>query len=87
MDGSSITDPVFDVAAAELRQFVERVEALEAEKKGVSDQIKEVFAEMKARGYLVMPVRAIIKERRRKPDELAEEQAVLEMYRSALGMG
>lgn len=87
MDGSNIADPVLSIAAAELRQFVERVEALEAEKKDVADQIKEVFAEMKGRGYLVMPVRAIIKERRRKPEELAEEQAVLEMYRSALGMG
>jgi len=86
VDGSTMTDPVAMVAAAELRQFIERIERLEAEKKDLADQIKEVFSEMKGRGYLVMPVRTIIKERRKKPDDLAEEHAVLELYRAALGM-
>ena len=81
MDGSN-----FGVAGEELRQFIERVEQLEAEKKAISDNIKEVYAEMKGRGFLVMPVRSIIKERRRNPDDVAEEQAVLAMYKAALGM-
>ena len=84
MDGSNIGS---DVVGAELRQFIERVEQLEAERKDTADRIKEVFAEMKGRGYLVMPVRSIIKERRRNPDDVAEEQAILDLYRSALGMG
>jgi len=83
MDGSNIGS---DVVGAELRQFIERIEQLEAEKKDTADRIKEVFAEMKGRGYLVMPVRSIIKERRRNPDDVAEEQAILDLYRSALGM-
>lgn len=86
MDSGTSRDVFRDAAAAELRQIVERVEQLEAERKDIADQIKDVFAEAKARGYLTMPIRAIIRERRRKPDELAEERAVLELYRAALGM-
>lgn len=83
MDGSNIGH---NVAGEELRQFIERIEHLEAEKKALSDDIKEVYSEMKGRGYLVMPVRSIIKERRRNPDDVAEEQAILRLYRAAMGM-
>ena len=83
MDGSNIGH---NVAGEELRQFIERIEHLEAEKKALSDDIKEVYSEMKGRGYLVMPVRSIIKERRRNPGDVAEERAILEMYRAAMGM-
>jgi len=83
MDGSNMGH---NVAGEELRQFIERIEQLEAEKKATADDIKEVYAEMKGRGFLVMPVRSIIKERRRNPDDVAEERAILEMYRGALGM-
>lgn len=83
MDGSNIGH---NVAGEELRQFIERIEHLEAEKKALSDDIKEVYSEMKGRGYLVMPVRSIIKERRRNPDDAAEEREILALYRSALGM-
>lgn len=84
MDGSNIGH---NVAGEELRQFIERIEHLEAEKKALSDDIKEVYSEMKGRGYMVMPVRSIIKERRRNPDDVAEERAILSLYRAALGMG
>lgn len=83
MDGSNIGH---NVAGEELRQLIERIEHLEAEKKALSDDIKEVYSEMKSRGYLVMPVRSIIKERRRNPDDVAEEREILALYRSALGM-
>ena len=83
MDGSNIGH---NVAGEELRQFIERIEHLEAEEKALSDDIKEVYSEMKGRGYLVMPVRSIIKERRRNPDDAAEEREILALYRSALGM-
>jgi len=74
------------VAGNELRQFVERVERLEEDKKAISDDIKEVFAEMKGRGYDVKVVRQIIRMRKRDKAELAEEEAILETYMQALGM-
>lgn len=72
--------------ASELRQFIERVEQLEAEKKDIATDIGEVFAEMKGRGFDVKAVRALLKERRSDPDAVAEHDAVVELYRTALGM-
>ena len=82
MDGSNIDR----VTAAELSAFIERIEQLRSEAATIKDAEKEVFSEMKGRGYMTRPVRTIIKERAMKPDALAEEQAVLELYRAALGM-
>ena len=76
----------YNVTGEELRQFIERVEHLEAEKKDISDQIKEVFSEMKGRGFDVKAVRAILKERKANPDDIAEQEAILDIYRAALGM-
>jgi uncharacterized protein (UPF0335 family) len=73
------------VAASELRQFVERIERLRSEQADIKEQEKEVFAELKSRGYMSRPIRTLIKERATDPDKLAEDQAVLEMYREALG--
>jgi len=75
-----------NVMGSELRQFIERLESLDDERREIGEQIKEVFSEMKGRGYLVMPVRQILKERRKNPDDLAEERAILAVYREALGM-
>lgn len=94
-DGSnnSALDPAEDfraesyrVTSGELRQFVQRYERLEAEKKDIADAQKEVLAEAKARGYDTKVLRKLIAMRKRDKDDLAEEEAVLEMYRSALGM-
>ncbi len=84
----SITETVDShaVAAGELRQFIETYEQLEAEKKDIADRQKEVMAEAKARGYDTRVMRKVIALRKRKPDEIAEEEAVLEMYKAALGM-
>jgi uncharacterized protein (UPF0335 family) len=79
------TDP-YAVTADELRQFIERFEQLESEKKDVSEQQKELMAEAKGRGYDTKVMRKVIAMRKRKPDELAEEEAVLELYKTALGM-
>ena len=79
------TDP-YAVTADELRQFIERFEQLDAEKKDGADQQKELMAEAKGRGYDTKVMRKVIAMRKRKPDELAEEEAVLELYKSALGM-
>ena len=75
-----------NVTADELRQFIERAEQLASEKKDVTEQEKELFAEAKARGYDTKVMKKVIALRKRKPDEIAEEEAVLDMYRAALGM-
>jgi uncharacterized protein (UPF0335 family) len=80
------SDASYGVAANELRQFVERIERLEAEKKDLADQIKEVMAEAKGRGYDTKAMRKIVALRKRDKDDVAEEEAVLEMYKAALGM-
>lgn len=79
-------DATQSVASAELRAFVERIERLNAEEKDIKDAKKEVFAEAKGRGYMVMAIRQLVKLRARDADAVAEEEAVLEMYKSALGM-
>jgi len=82
----SDTTTVAGVAGAELRQFIERYERLEAEKKDIADAQKEVMAEAKGRGYDTKVIRKVIAIRKRDANDLAEEEAVLEMYMAALGM-
>lgn len=81
-----VSDTSTTVAGEELRQFVERYERLEAEKKDIADAQKEVMAEAKGRGYDTKVLRKIVAIRKRDANDLAEEEAVLEMYMSALGM-
>ena len=76
----------YRVAADELRSFVERFERLEAEKKDIMDQQKEVMAEAKGRGYDTRAMRKLVTLRKKDPQELSEEEAVLNLYRDALGM-
>lgn len=83
----TVSDATYSVAADELRQFIERYEHLEAEKKDIADQQKEVMAEAKGRGYDTRAMRKLIAMRKRDKEDLAEEEAVLEMYKAALGMG
>lgn len=80
------TDATYRVTADELRQFVERYERLEAEKKDIADAQKEVMAEAKGRGYQPAILRKVIAMRKRDRDDLSEEEAILDLYRSALGM-
>ncbi|PWE26706.1 hypothetical protein C4N9_20820 [Pararhodobacter marinus] len=79
-------ETAYDVTADELRAFVERYEHLEAEKKDIADQQKEVMAEAKGRGYSVKALRRVIADRKKRADELAEEEAVVDLYKAALGM-
>lgn len=74
------------VAAAELRQLIERVERLEEEKATIQNDIKEVMAEAKGRGYDTKALRAILRLRKKDPNERQEEEAVLDLYKNALGM-
>jgi uncharacterized protein (UPF0335 family) len=81
-----MNDEAYNVTAEELRQFIEQYESLEAEKKDVSDRQKEVMAEAKGRGYDTKVMRKLIAIRKRNRDDVANEEATLEMYMSALGM-
>jgi uncharacterized protein (UPF0335 family) len=84
--GHNSGNDAYNVTADELRQFVERFEQLESEKKDVAEQQKELLSEAKGRGYDTKVMKKVIALRKRKPDDIAEEQAVLDMYMSALGM-
>lgn len=89
-DGSTTTessiDSTYRVTAGELRAFIERYERLEAEKKDIADQQKEVMAEAKGRGYDTKILRKVVALRKKDPQEISEEEAVLELYKDALGM-
>lgn len=76
----------YRATVGELRQFVERFESLESEKKDIADQQKDVMAEAKARGYDVKVLRKVIALRKRDADDVAEEEAVMALYCEALGM-
>ena len=74
------------VSAGQLRAIIERIERLEEEKKEVSEQIKEVYAEAKGNGFDAKTLRKIVALRKKKPEERSEEEAMLELYMNALGM-
>jgi uncharacterized protein (UPF0335 family) len=74
------------VNGAEIRQFVEQHERLEAEKKDIAEAQKEVMAEAKGRGYDVKVLRSVIALRKLSPDDRDEAEAILDMYKTALGM-
>lgn len=69
-----------------LRLLIERIERLEEEKRGIAEDVKDVYSEAKATGYDAKILRAIIRLRRMKPDDRAEYQAVLDTYMAALGI-
>ena len=74
------------LSAEHLKQFVERLERLEEEKKNISDDIKEVFAESKGAGFDTKTIRQILKIRKARQDELEEQEYLLDAYMRALGM-
>ncbi|MBY8974354.1 DUF2312 domain-containing protein [Rhodobacteraceae bacterium NNCM2] len=74
------------VAADQLRSIIERIERLEEEKKEVADQIKEVYSEAKANGYDAKTLRKVVSLRKKPAEERDEEEAMLDLYLSALGM-
>lgn len=74
------------VAAGQLRAFIERIERLEEEKATLTDDIKEVFAEAKGNGFDTKAMRTIIRLRKKDQAEREEEEAMLDLYKSALGM-
>jgi uncharacterized protein (UPF0335 family) len=80
------TSPADTVAGAELRQIIERIERLEEERKALADDVKDVMAEAKGRGFDTKAIRAIIRLRKKDQAERQEEEAILELYKAALGM-
>ena len=74
------------VAAGQLRAFIERIERLEEEKQTIADDIKEVFGEMKGSGFDVKAVRTIIRLRKKDQAKRQEEEAMIDLYKTALGM-
>ena len=79
-------DFVESVAAAELRQFIERIERLEEEKKTLADDIADVMGEAKGRGYDTKAMKMIIRLRKKDANERIEEETILQTYMAALGM-
>ncbi|BDA83503.1 UPF0335 protein [Aureimonas sp. SA4125] len=75
-----------NVAADELRAFIERIERLEEEKKTISDDVKDVYGEAKSRGYDTKVLRKIVSIRKQDQNERQEQDAILELYMQALGM-
>ncbi|MCB1399385.1 MAG: DUF2312 domain-containing protein [Rhodobacteraceae bacterium] len=80
------SDATYNVAADELRQFIEQFEHLEAEKKDIAEQQKDIMSEAKARGYDTKVMKKIIGLRKRDKNDLAEEEAIMDIYKAALGM-
>ena len=74
------------IAADQLRLFIERIERLEEEKKGIADDIRDVYAESKSNGYDTKTMRAIVRLRKMETHQRQEADALLETYRAALGM-
>lgn len=74
------------VAQDQLRSFVERIERLEEEKKTISDDIKDVYAEAKGNGFDTKVLRRVISLRKQDADERSEQEAILDLYMQALGM-
>ena len=74
------------IAGEQLRSFIERIERLEEEKRALSADIKDVYAEAKAHGFDVTALRTIVRLRKQDSDERKEQEAILETYMHALGM-
>ena len=79
-------EDVQGVAAAQLRSIVERIERLEEEKKAIADDIKDVYGEAKGNGYDTKALRTIIRLRKQDASEREEQDAILDLYKQALGM-
>ena len=81
-----VSDAPAGFAKEQLKSFIERIERLEEEKKAISDDIKDVFAEAKSNGFDVKAMRQILKLRKMKSSERTEAEYMLELYKRALGM-
>jgi uncharacterized protein (UPF0335 family) len=79
-------EPATRFAKDQLKAIIERIERLEEEKKAISDDIRDVYAEAKGNGFDVKALRTIVRMRRQDANERAEAEAILETYLQAMGM-
>lgn len=86
MTDTTTSDDVGGIAAAQLRAFIERIERLEEEKKGLQDDIRDVYAESKSSGFDPRIIRQVVRLRKKAKEERQEEEELLELYKAALGM-
>ena len=75
------------VSSAQLKSFIERIERLEVEKAEVAEQIRDVFGEAKGMGFDIKIIRQVLKVRKMETQERIEQEELLDLYLSALGMG
>ena len=78
--------PATRFAKDQLKSIIERIERLEEEKKAISDDIRDVYAESKGNGFDVKALRAIVRLRKQDPNERQEQETILQTYMQALGM-
>lgn len=86
MQEADETNDVGGVAGKRLKSFLDRVERLEEEKKGLADDIKEIYAEAKSCGFDVKTMRKILKLRKMETDKRREEEELVELYKAAIGL-
>lgn len=84
--GTESDRPSTSFAKDQLKSIIERIERLEEEKKSISDDIRDIYAESKGNGFDVKALRAIVRMRKKDPNQRAEEETILETYMQALGM-
>jgi uncharacterized protein (UPF0335 family) len=85
-DQAETDTDVGGIAAERLRSIIERVERLEEERKTLGDDIKDIMAEAKGAGFDAKVIKQIIRIRKQEPDEVQEQETLLDLYRRALGM-
>lgn len=81
-----MTEAPTNIAGDRLRSIIERVEQLEAERKALADDIKDIFSEAKSAGFDVKVIRQLIRIRKQEPAEVEEQETLLDIYKRAIGM-
>lgn len=82
----AVTETSQTVAAAQLRAVIQRIESLESDKQEIADDIKEIYAEAKGTGFDTKAIRTIVKLRKLDTAERQEQEAIIDLYKAALGM-
>lgn len=86
MNTPTTTTETSTINDSELRAFIERIERLEEEKSTISDDIKEVYQELKGSGYVPKIIRTIVRKRKKDKATIMEEEALIDLYETALGI-
>jgi uncharacterized protein (UPF0335 family) len=86
MSDAPVATDVGGIAGERLRSIIERIERLEEDKKGIADDIKDIYAEAKGVGFETKIIRAIVRLRKMEKNDRQEQDALLELYKAALGM-